>query len=231
MQSTASTFSSKHSARTLLTASCALALVAVALSGVLPHTVPAARAVPEPAIVSDAWQLDFTQSLPRRITVEVPGTNVPRAYWYVTYVAINNTGTEQMFLPVIEVVDKNGSVLLANKGVSPRVFDRIVEQERGKPLVAPLAVSGPILQGEDQAKYGVAIWEETDSRPGTFFVFVAGLSGEILTLVDSGGKPVTDADGKAIKLRKTRSLEFTVRGDELYAGDPVTAGSATWVMR
>ena len=32
-------------------------------------------------------------------------------------------------------------------------------------------------------------------------------------------------------LRKTRQLDFTVRGDELYAGDPIDATGDTWVMR
>jgi hypothetical protein len=220
-----STRSSKIVTASLVMASTVLAGAAVWKSPAV------AMATPQPAIVSESWQLDFEYSIPRRITVELPGSSVPKAYWYITYVATNNTGSEQNFFPVIEIVDKNGVVSLANRNLSPTVFTRITEKERGKPLVNPLQIAGPILQGEDQAKYGVAVWEETDPRPGTFNVFVAGLSGEISTLLDSEGKPVKDAQGSDIKLRKTKSLEFTVRGDELYAGDPVVAGPATWVMR
>lgn len=226
----------RNSARIIIGAA-AIAAVVTAISSMVIGTssssflVSTAHAFPTPAIAPVAWQLNFLSELPRRITVEVPGSNVPKAFWYVTYTATNNTGTEQMFFPVIEIVDKSGNVTLANKGVATRVFERIQERERARPIIFPLQIAGTILQGEDQAKFGVAVWEETDARPGTFQIYFAGLSGEVQPLVGSDGKPTVDAEGKTITLRKTMQLEYTVRGDELYAGDPVVAGASGWVMR
>ncbi len=79
--------------------------------------------------------------------------------------------------------------------------------------------------------YGVAIWEEPSSEPGMFSVFVTGLSGETTPLTDAEGKEIKDKDGNVIMLRKTLQLDFNVRGDELYAGDPIDKTGEKWVMR
>ena len=191
----------------------------------------AVEAFPTPSVYPIAWELDFKYEVPKRIVVEAPGGRLPKAYWYMTYVATNNTPKEQLFLPKFEMVTKDGRVFRSDTEASPSVYATIARRERAKPLQPTLKLQGQILVGEDQAKYGVAIWEEPNPEPGSFSIFVSGLSGENVPLPGSDGKPMMDKDGNPIVLRKTRQLDFTVRGDELYAGDPIEKTADTWVMR
>ncbi len=186
---------------------------------------------PQPSVYPITWELEFKYETPRRIVIEVPGQASPKAYWYMTYVATNNTTEEQVFLPTFELVTKSGKVVRSDTEASKSVFDAIAQRERSKPLQSSLDLQGRILVGEDQAKYGVAIWEEPEAELGTISVYVAGLSGETAVLKDSQDKPIVDKDGKPLVLRKTLQITYTVRGDELYANDAVVKTGESWVMR
>lgn len=206
-----------------------IACVGILATASFTSTAPAR--FPEPSIYPITWELDFKYETPRRIVVEVPGQSSPRAYWYMTYVATNNTNQEQVFLPTFEMVTRSGKVVRSDTERSAAVFQAIAQRERSKPLQSALDLQGRILVGEDQAKYGVAIWEEPEAELGSITIFVSGLSGETAVLKDSQDKPLTDKDGNPIVLRKTLQLDYTVRGDELYAGDPVVKTGDSWVMR
>ncbi|HQY88416.1 MAG TPA: hypothetical protein PK402_07140 [Tepidisphaeraceae bacterium] len=197
----------------------------------LAPSIPTANAYPQPSVYPVAWELDFVFESPKRIVVEIPGGAAPKAYWYMPYVATNNTDREQVFLPTFDLLTKEGRVVKSDMETSAAVFNAIARREAKWPLKPALENAGPILVGEDQAKYGVAIWEEPSSEPGMFSVYVTGLSGETAPLTDSEGKPINDKDGQPILLRKTLQLDFNVRGDELYAGDPIDQTGKQWVMR
>jgi hypothetical protein len=186
---------------------------------------------PQPSLYPITWELAFKYDTLRRIVVEVPGERSPKAYWYMTYIATNNTTEDQVFLPTFELVTKEGKIIRSNTERSKVVFDTIAQRERSKPLQSDLELQGRILVGEDQAKYGVAIWEEPSPELGNISVFVSGLSGETSALTDSAGKPMTDKDGNSLVLRKTLKIDYNVRGDELYANDTVTKTGESWVMR
>ena len=208
----------------------AILCAAAGLASVLPLE-SAALAYPKPSLYPISWEIDFKCETPKRIVVETPGSRDPKAYWYMTYVATNNTREEQIFLPTFEMVTKDGRILPANPAISPAVFAAIARRERSRPLQPALKLQGQILVGEDQAKYGVAIWEEPTPEPGTFSLFVGGLSGETTPVTDDSGKPLTGTDGQQLTLRKTKQLDFTVRGDELYGNDPIVKDGESWVMR
>jgi hypothetical protein len=208
-----------------------IALAAVVLIAlVAPHR--SAEAFPEPSRYPVSWELKFEHAAPRRIVVEVPGSTIPKAYWYMTYTVTNKTDKDVNFLPVFEMVTKSGRVLRSDRGIPKLVFDRIKTISRIKLLEPTVQIAGVLHVGEDQARDGVAIWEETEPEMGAFTIFVGGLSGENTPLNDNDGKPLMDKDNKPIILFKTLQLDYTVSGDEVYAGnDPIKAARETWVMR
>lgn len=187
---------------------------------------------PKPSPYPVSWQLDFDYGTPRRIVVETPGTSAPKAYWYLPYTVTNNTDREQMFLPVFELMTADGQIIRSDRNIPAVVFNEIKRREN-KPLLEPFpAIAGLLRIGEDQAKDGVAIWEEPADRMGRFSIFVAGLSGETANLKDAQGNVMKDGNGNPVLLRKTLQLNFHVRGDEVYRGeDAVAENEKEWVMR
>ena len=208
------------------------AFLAAGACAALPPSVAHARKYPEPSIYPIAWQLDFKHSIPKRIVVDVPGQKTPTAYWYVTYTVTNNSKAEQDFLPDFQMVTQDGKIHPADKGIPLPVFDAIRKREANDLLLSAARIAGPLHQGEDQAKDGVAIWEEPLARMGDFTIYVGGLSGEYTRVKDTDGKTLNDADGKPVLLRKTLELNYVIWGDEIKPGlDEVHDKPERWVMR
>jgi hypothetical protein len=210
-----------------------LSVVASALA-LLP--VPPAMAqdgrFPKPSLYPVSWELRFNHDTPRRISVEVPGERVPKAFWYMTYQVTNLGDRERMFLPVFELMTDDGQVRRSDRNIPPAVFEAI-KARHGNPLLMPaLRVAGPLLVGPEQTRYGVAIWPEPGERVPGFTIFVAGLSGETATVTGGDGKPLANEQGEPFVLRKTLQLTFTTRGDEFFAGqDRVERTDKQWIMR
>jgi hypothetical protein len=191
-----------------------------------------ANAYPVPSKYPVSWELKFEYERPRRIVVEVPGESVPKAYWYLPFTVINKTDQDVNFLPVFEMVSKSGKVARSDRNIPKAVFDRVKNAIGNKLLEPMISVAGKLHVGEDQAKDSVAIWEEPEAEMGSFSLFIRGLSGESVELKDDAGTAINDKDGKPIILFKTMQLDYTVSGDEVYAGnDPVKNVKQSWVMR
>jgi hypothetical protein len=222
---------------TLIVATIALSFGAGRLSAALGD-------FPEPSPYPISWELKFDHGEPKRIVVTVPG-QAPQAYWYVTYRVTNETGQEQLFLPLFEMLTRDGNVLRGNKAIHGRVYDAIKEREGNKFLERPSKVEGsPLRQGEAQARDSVAVWKEPMAEMGQFSIFVTGLSGEASTFKMVEGKLVKINPAKAteemkdvpkeqlITLRKTLKLDYVVYGDEKFADrDDVVAKGDAWVLR
>ena len=200
---------------------------------------------PEPSPYPIAWEFDFQHDKPKRIVVTIPNQG-NRAFWYMTYTVANKTEEDRMFLPVFELVTRDGKVYRSDKGVPLRVFEEIKRHERVKyPFLEPhFKAVGLLRVGEDQAKDGVAIWPEPMSEMGNFAIYVSGLSGETVTMKMVNGNPVRVkpentalelkgvAEKDVIILRKTLQLNYVVYGDEVYPGlDEVNVRPEAWVMR
>jgi hypothetical protein len=169
------------------------------------------------------------------------------------YKVTNNTGRERIFFPTFEVVyqtsDALGSVE-ADMGINPAVFAAIKKQHaKGHPfLVEPVRAIGRLLQGEDNAVTGVAIWPAFDDRADRFSIYVAGLSGQTQLVPNPAYDPdlpetqsQTLPDGTTIALtlnprlftlRKTLKIDYHLPGDPLShrSVKPVETAHA-WVMR
>ena len=179
---------------------------------------------PKPSPYPKTWQLDFDHSIPKRVVVQTADSNIPKAYWYMTYTVTNNTDKEQLFLPAFEMLTEDGRVIRNDFKIPGSVFDAIKKREGDRFLEPAALVGGEIRLGPSQAKDGVAIWPEPMARMGRFSIFVSGLSGETATVKGPGDKDVI--------LRKTLQLNFLIRGDDVYPGeDEVNENPSEWVMR
>jgi hypothetical protein len=185
---------------------------------------------PKPSPFPVAWELTFEHGEPRRVVV--PGPNgVPRAYWYMTYSVTNNSDREQVFLPRFELLTREGKVVESDRNIPAAVFAKIKQREGNQFLEPFTSIGGMIRVGEDEAKDGVAIWEEPLPRMGDFTIFISGLSGETLTMKDAAGAELKGPDGKPIILRKTLQLDYTLPGDERADDALVKPVGEQWVMR
>jgi hypothetical protein len=179
---------------------------------------------PKPSLYPISWEYKFEHQTPKRISVNVPGSRVPQAYWYLPYTVTNETDQERIFLPVFEILTEDGRTIRSDKNIPIEVFQAIKAQEGNRLLLPATQIAGQLRLGPDQAKDGVAIWVEPAARMGHFAVFVQGLSGEAAT--------VKGPDKKDIILRKTLQLNYLIRGDEFFPGeDEVNKESEAWVMR
>jgi len=198
---------------------------------------------PEPSPYPISWELKFDHSKPKRIVVQIPEQG-PRAFWYMTYTVTNDTNDEQTFLPVFEMVTKDGKIHRSDKGVPPEVFQAIKKREGNRFLLPSSKIGGVLRVGEDQARDGVAIWPEPMAEMGTFKIFVSGLSGETVTLKMVDGKPVKvkpeniSQELKGVNpedvviLRKTLQLNHVIYGDDKFPSlDEVNVKPEQWVMR
>ena len=205
----------------------AFALVALALIVTFISPAPVhAKKYPEPSIYPIAWQLAFKHGTPKRIVVNT----LP--YWYMTYTVTNNTGQEQIWQPDFQMLANDGTVIKSDRNIPVEVFDRIKTAEGDRFLQPVTSVSGPLHQGDGQAKDGVAIWKEPSPRMGHFSIFVSGLSGEYVILKDDDGKTMTDPNGDPLIVHKTLQLDYAVYGDELFPNrHDVHSLGEKWVMR
>ena len=194
----------------------AIALLASGFCAAIPgSTALANHPEPSPYPLSTAWYLDFKHGTPKRIVVDVPGEKVPQAYWYLTYSVINNTGKEVDFWPEFEMVTQDGQIHRSDRGVPLEAFTAIKKSEGNDLLLPATQVAGTIHQGEDQAKDGVAIWREPMPRMGEFSIFAAGLNSESVFVNGENGKPLMDASGQPVMLRKELELDYVIYGDEI----------------
>ena len=220
----------------------ALAAALFAATTVLPAV--AAPDFPVPSTYPISWQLDFKHEKPKRITVDVPGSPTPKAYWYLAYTVSNAGDKEQRFYPELDLVTADGQVHHADQHIAKRVYDQIKGAERNQRLESFLTINGPVRLGPAEARDGVAVWPETNLRMDQFQVYVAGLSGEAVTLKkDDKGKLVKAATADLVAdrnanpstlttLRKTLQLNYFIRGDDVYPGeDEVNTDAEEWIMR
>lgn len=180
---------------------------------------------PEPDIVPSSWELDFNHSKPSVISVTLPGEDEKQHYWYLTYTVTNRTDSDQYFVPEFTMVTDAGDVIDANRRIAPYVVKAIQNYEGNPLLERPTAIIGRLLQGEDNARDGVAIWRMPDHNVRNVRIFVAGLSGELHVIED----PST---GEERTLRKSRMIEYDLPGSgEHMRRKEFIHRESEWVVR
>lgn len=209
----------------------ATALLAVWGAGAL-------RAAPEPALVqgSGIWQLEFQlyNDRPEPITLQVPGTDEVRTYWYLLYQVTNPTAKAIDFYPRFELFTDR--LQLSRGGVAERryVYEAIRDRYAGTiPLMEPSAmVAGRVLVGQDNARDSVAVFEDFDPKATRLKLFVMGLSNETVTVASPVRMDPETNQPVEVLLRKTLALEYRVAGDPRDPGNrAMLYQSRDWVMR
>ena len=208
-----------------------------------PATQPSSGAspVPRPSVVSPSWELNFEYQTPQMIEVAPPGEAKARVFWYMLYTVTNETGREQIFVPELVRYSDTGKVSRAGEKVPAAVFAAVQSRHNNPLLKDQPAMTGKLLQGEDNAKDGVAIWPDLDEQAQGFDIFVGGLSGETekiklptpttVTVIDEEGNRKQAVKDEAI-VSKTLRLAYKLPGE--YAARARTQPKLEkkeWVMR
>ena len=205
---------------------------------------------PQPSVRPVSWELEFKFLDPRRIEVQLPGSDRPEVYWYMVYTVTNASSRAQRFFPLFQIVTEDLKVHDTDMGISPLVFDVIRERHKVTHpyLVEPTKAIGALLSGDDNARESVAIWRNIDLTINNFRIYVAGLSGETQQVPNPRYDPkrpetttVTRSDGSTLEqvvnpknftLRKTLEIRYTLPGSpHARPGVMPERGESRWIMR
>lgn len=203
---------------------------------------------PKPLEVPAKWELEIEVQIPRPIRVRMPGGTERKTFWYVLYTVTNHTKdpdsgrpTEQLFAPNFFLYTKTGQLLRAGSKVPTFVYEAIKKRHNNPHLKDVAAITGKLLYGEDNAKDGVAMWQDFDPKAGSIDIFIVGLSGETkdiilpspvtVSRVNSRGKKITKKTNKII-LSKTLRLNYMVPGEKrARLHTPVKLVRKQWILR
>ncbi|MHC4984904.1 MAG: hypothetical protein ACYTFO_01985 [Planctomycetota bacterium] len=216
--------------------------MAVFAGGLLGVAVALAGTAPEPETAPITWELDFQPlGVVCPIRIVLPGDEQATTFWYLRYRIINDTGDDRQFIPSFDLATDTGQLFNSRTPI-PRVVYEEIKSLHNQPLLTNVAgVAGKILQGEDNAKDGVAIWPDFDPAAGSVDIFVGGLSGEeetvtlpsplTATVVNAAGEEVTVTIDEVV-LQKTLQLTYTVPGEaDARFTTPASLADENWVMR
>ncbi len=199
------------------------------------------QAVPEPSAVPTAWQLDVSYDKPMPIRIVDPQTGLEETYWFFRYQVVNRTGQDRIFVPRILLYTDTGQTVQAGKGIALSVVNKIKQEIRDSIARNMTAMTGRLLQGEDNSKRGIAVFRDFDPKAAKFDLFLGGLSGETATAQLPVEVTVTEmtATGELVEkqtreivLSKTLRLQFNVAGNrKTREGLEAFLYSKDWVMR
>ena len=198
-----------------------------------------ASTYPTPSEVAIHWELKIQFDVPRAVQLRPSPTEPFKTYWYMHYTVTNRTGKDRIFVPQFDLYTDTGQVIRAGQRIPSSIFRQIREMQ-GSPLLRDtIDMVGKLLQGEDNAKEGLAIWPDFAPKAGTIDIFIGGLSGE--TVVVKLPRPIrtgkrrgaaTGPPQTTIVLAKTLHLSYKVPGEA--AQRPFITPkrvTKTWVMR
>ena len=209
------------------------ALAMAAMAGLAAAALPvgltsACLAAPEPDPVPKRWELNINPGPLRVATVDLPDGG-GKTFFYFTYKAVNNTGTDLLFAPSFELSTEQGDLIHAGRDVPSAVTDEILRRLDHPFLQDQINVIGQILQGEENAKEGLVIWPVPTVKPGTVSIYVKGFSGET-KVIDVPDK--TAGAVKRITLSKQYMLRYNLPGElDLKDSAPLPVTERRWIMR
>lgn len=187
------------------------------------------------------WTFAFAYKAPRIVTVDVPGQGKMTA-WYMLYQVWNTSDTPHTFIPLCELVTRDGPLQAFLDEPQPAVLAQIraIEDPTGR-----LKIKSSVELSERKIPVtkvdsvpvtvtGVAVWLEAPAKAATtnnFTVFVTGLSDGITVEQSPGG-------GETVR-RKTLQVDFVKPTDErsparmndIRPNPNGGLGAAKWIYR
>lgn len=205
-----------------------LMLAAAAAGGLCVLTPSHATAAPEPSPIPRRWQVDIETS-PLRVILMNDAQGKLRPFFYMTYVATNNSVSDLLFAPMFELATDSGDVIRGGRDVPFSVTQSILTRINDPAVLDQIAIVGNLMRGEENAKQGVVIFAAPTLHLSELTLYAAGFSGE--TAAVEVPNPETGKMERKV-LRKTLELTYRVEGD-LTGGrlDPLTPFDRRWIMR
>ena len=140
----------------------------------------ASIAAPEPEAVPRRWQLRLDPGDLRVAIIDTPGVG-ERMYLYMTYKVVNNSGEDRDFAPWFELATDSGQIVRAGRDVPHAVVQELLRRIDSPFLQDDLSVQGRLLQGQENAREGLVVWNAPDITAGEYTVFAMGFSGPVET--------------------------------------------------
>ena len=182
-----------------------------------------ASTYPKPLTVPQQWQFEIELGDLRPIAVRLPNKKANQIFWYLPYTVTNRSGKDRILVPEVILYTDTGEIIRSGKRTPMVVFDKIKAVYNDPLMKAPTAMTGKLLQGEDNAKGSVAIWPDFDPNAGKVSIFFGGLSGETVSVnlpvpinvvePDWRGKEHTITKDKLL-LVKTLELQYAIPGEK-----------------
>ena len=182
------------------------------------------QAAPEPAPVPKRWQLDLRPGPLRLAIVDVDGLG-PRAYFYLTYTVVNNSGQDLQFAPSFELATDDGELVRSGRDVPSEVVQELQRRLKNDLLEDEIRIMGSLLQGEEHGKEGLVVWPAQSLKVDEIVVYAAGFSGETRRI------PRPDS-GEEVTLRKVMMLRHASPGELTGRGaEPFERTVERWILR
>jgi hypothetical protein len=178
---------------------------------------------PEPEAIPRRWQLEIEPGALRLTTMTVDGKQ--KAFFYLTYRVINNSGEDLLFAPSFELSTEYGN-LRSGLDVPADVTRKLMEETQNKYIEDQISIIGQLLQGKENAKDGIVIWPANDLDSDSLTIYAAGFSGETTSVEMPKSK-------EKVVLRKTYQMKYHVAGDmsQMIGKEITRAESPRWIMR
>ncbi len=197
-----------------------LATAVLAIPAALP-AITSASASQQAAKGVQLWTLSF---MPGELKSYVhPATG--NAYWYFTYVVVNNTGSEKMWAPTIELFDGKGNLMPTGREVPSDVHRAIKQSFKDGAVEDQFEVLGKLPIGPENGKEGLCVWKAAKLDSTDLAIFVRGLSNETKRVQET-------PDAQPSTLRRTMRLDYKVGADERATGsDVIPQTGSEWIFR
>ena len=176
-------------------------LIMTILLSVLASVVQTSHGYPKASDRATRWQLRLDTGDLRFYRDSERGDG----YWILIYEVTNETKEDHRWIPQFDLVTDKGEILADGDDV-PRNVQLDILDVFGDPLMKSQSdASGPLLQGEENAIRGVAIWKAGREDVREVQIFAAGVSGDTAEVIH----PLT---GEMKKLHRVIQLSWFVSG-------------------